>query len=86
MTDTIETMPRVALVTGGSGGIGRVVAGALLSAAAMNSRQIRAGIPPPATPGRGLLSSLPIHTPATRSPAKPMNKASRLSCEVPVLP
>jgi len=28
-------------------------------------------------PGSGVLSSLPIHTPTTRSPAKPTNQASR---------
>ena len=52
----------------------------------MKSRQIRAGSPPPATPFSGRLSSLPTHTPVTRSPAKPMKIASRLFCVVPVLP
>ena len=52
----------------------------------MKSRQIRAGSPPPLLPGTGALSSRPTHTAVTRSPAKPMNSASRPSCEVPVLP
>jgi hypothetical protein len=53
----------------------------------MKLRQIWAGRVPPVTllPS-GLLSSLPIQTPVTRSPAKPMNSASRLSWVVPVLP
>ena len=56
------------------------------SARRMKSAQIRAGAPPPVAPASGVLSSLPIHTPTTRSPAKPTNSASRLSCVVPVLP
>jgi hypothetical protein len=38
------------------------------------------------TPFIGVWSSLPTHTPTTRSSVKPMNQASRWSCVVPVLP
>ena len=52
----------------------------------IKSFHIRAGTPPPLARPRELLSSLPIQTPTTRSPAKPTNSASRLSWLVPVLP
>lgn len=45
-----------------------------------------AGKVPPVTPFMGALSSLPTHTPTTRSAVKPTNQASRWSCVVPVLP
>ena len=52
----------------------------------MKLRQICAGTVPPLTFPSEPLSSRPTHTPTTRSPAKPTNKASRLSWVVPVLP
>ena len=39
--------------------------------------QISAGRPPPVTPVRGVLSSLPIQTPVTYCSVKPTNHASR---------
>ena len=55
------------------------------SADVMKLRQISAGTVPPLTFPSDLLSSRPTQTPTTRSPAKPMKKASRFSCVVPVL-
>ena len=45
-----------------------------------------AGSPPPVACFIGALSSLPTHTPHTRSAVKPTNQASRKSWVVPVLP
>ena len=73
----------------GSGALrvsGAATGAALRIDCAMKSRQSRAGRPPPFTPRKGVLSSLPTQTPTTKSPAKPMNSASRLSWLVPVLP
>src|SRR5579884_77201 len=47
------------------------------SAPATKSCQILAGTSPPTTPFIGLSSSLPHHTPTTKSLVKPTNQASR---------
>ena len=58
----------------------------LREAAFITRLQISTGRPEPEACLVGELSSLPSHTPVTIWLVKPMNQASRKSCEVPVLP
>src|SRR5262249_58642345 len=71
---------------GGAGALGRGRTGMVRIAVAINRRQVCAGSEPPVTLPVGELSSLPNHTPATRSAVYPINQASRESWVVPVLP
>ena len=49
---------------------------------AIVSRHISAGIVPPVTPIKGVLSSFPTQTPIIKSDVKPINQASKFSLVV----